>query len=237
VAACAALLVAELVYVTLGFGAGLIAVGTLAMVLSEVRDAVVILLLVNTPVELYVVSNSWRQIEWRGLAQVAAAVTVGLLLGTAVLRWGAPTFLLTLLGCFLVVAGSAFLLLPQPDPRQVPGWAALPVGLSSGVLGGLFGTGGPPLIIYYQMLGTSKTVFRGTLMALFGFMTVIKIPSYWIAELITLPRLWSALAVLPAVILGAWIGNRIHLRLEERTFRRLVSVALVVLGLLLLSRN
>ncbi|MGB6367016.1 MAG: sulfite exporter TauE/SafE family protein, partial [Thermoanaerobaculia bacterium] len=52
--------------------------------------------------------------------------------------------------------------------------------------------------------------------------------------LITTPRLWSALAVLPAVLLGAVAGNSIHLRIEESTFRRLVSVALLVIGLLLL---
>jgi uncharacterized membrane protein YfcA len=46
--------------------------------------------------------------------------------------------------------------------------------------------------------------------------------------------MWSALAVLPAVILGALIGNRIHLRIEESTFRRLVSAALLLIGLLLL---
>jgi uncharacterized membrane protein YfcA len=163
-AACAALFVAELVYVTLGFGAGLIAVGTLVLVLSGVRDAVVILMLVNLPVEIWVVANSWREIAWRGLSKMAAAMVVGLLIGTVILRLGEPTFLLTLLGWFLVVAGSSFLLLiDRWGRRRMPEWASYPVGLVAGALGGLFGTGGPPLIVYYQMLGTEKTVFRGTL--------------------------------------------------------------------------
>jgi uncharacterized membrane protein YfcA len=40
--------------------------------------------------------------------------------------------------------------------------------------------------------------------------------------------------VLPAVIAGAWLGNRLHLRVEETAFRRLVAGGLVVLGALLL---
>jgi uncharacterized membrane protein YfcA len=45
------------------------------------------------------------------------------------------------------------------------------------------------------------------------------------------------LAVFPAVLLGAWIGNRIHLRIDEAVFRRLVSAALVLIGALLLLRR
>jgi uncharacterized membrane protein YfcA len=63
---------------------------------------------------------------------------------------------------------------------------------------------------------------------------VVRVPSYVAFGLVTAPRLWSALVVLPAVVLGAVIGNSIHLRIEENTFRRLVSAALLVIGLLLL---
>ena len=45
----AVILVAQLVYVVFGFGSGLIAVGTLALVFPEIRDVVVILLLVVLP--------------------------------------------------------------------------------------------------------------------------------------------------------------------------------------------
>ncbi len=109
----------------------------------------------------------------------------------------------------------------------MPRWVAGPIGLISGVLTGLFGTGGPPLILYYRLQGVDKAAFRGNLMAIFLLMTVVRVPSYAVFGLITAPRMWSALAVLPAVILGALIGNSIHLRIEEDTFRRLVSAALL----------
>jgi uncharacterized membrane protein YfcA len=38
-------------------------------------------------------------------------------------------------------------------------------------------------------------------------------------------------------MLGAFLGNRIHLRIDEATFRRLVSAALVVIGVTLLARS
>jgi uncharacterized membrane protein YfcA len=54
--------------------------------------------------------------------------------------------------------------------------------------------------------------------------------------LITVPRLWSALAVLPAALLGGWLGHRVHVRVSEGSFRSLVSVALCAIGVLLLFR-
>jgi len=230
---CLVLAVAEAVYVLLGFGAGLIAVGSLALLLPELRDAVVILLLVNLPAELYIVRTSWREISWRGVLILFAGVAVGIPLGSWLLRLGDPRFLLTVLGVFLVMVGAVFVLSPSRRRNHHP-WVAPPVGLLSGVLTGLFGTGGPPLVLYYQLGGADKTAFRGHLMAIFLLMTTVRVPSYAVLGLLNAPRLWSALAVLPAVLLGAFIGNRIHLSLEEDSFRRLVSVAMLVIGLLLL---
>jgi len=225
---------AEAVYVLLGFGAGLIAVGTMALLLPELKDAVVLLLLVNLPAELWVVRSSWQRISWRGVLAIFVGVALGTPIGTSLLRWGDARFLLIVLGVFLVAVGAVFLFIKDTGGRQLPRWVAGPVGVVSGILTGLFGTGGPPLILYYRLQGVDKAAFRGNLMAIFLLMTVVRVPSYAVFGLITAPRLWSALTVLPAVIIGAVIGNSIHLRIEEDTFRRLVSAALLVIGLLLL---
>ena len=65
---CAVLVAAQVVYVTFGFGAGLIAVGSLALVFPDVKDAVVLLLLVNLPAELLVAWHARREVRWRPIA-------------------------------------------------------------------------------------------------------------------------------------------------------------------------
>ncbi len=234
--ACLILVLAEGVYVSFGFGSGLIAVGLMALVMESLRDVVVILLLVNLPVELLVVAASGRKIQWKGILLAALGLLPGIPAGTWMLGLGDPSFLLLLLGAFLVCAGSAFLFLPVHRKWRLPPWAGFTAGLSSGILAGLFGTGGPPIILYYQVQGTAKSVFRGTLMALFFFTTLVRGPTYLAGGLITTPRIWSALAVLPAVGLGAWLGNRVHISLSESAFRRLVSILLILLGLGLFLR-
>lgn len=73
-------------------------------------------------------------------------------------------------------------------------------------------------------------------MAVFLLTGLLRLPAYGIAGLITGDRVLASLAVLPAALLGGWVGHRIHLEVDEATFRRLVSWALVVIGSLLLLR-
>jgi uncharacterized membrane protein YfcA len=236
-AVCLCVLAAETVYVLFGFGAGLIAVGSLAVILPGVQDVVVLLLLVSTPPELFVVWRSRRRITWRGVLAIGLGLAAGVPLGTWILRRGEPAFVLTLLALFLIVVGALFLAVPGRRTVRWPAWTPPATGLLAGVLSGIFGTGGPPLIFYYQLGGAEKAVFRGNLMAIFLLMTLVRVPSYAVAGLLTAPRLVSAAALLPAVALAAWLGNRIHLSLSERTFRRLVSGALVIIGIVLLLRR
>ena len=70
---CAVLMVAQAVYVLFGFGAGLIAVGSLALVITDIQDVVVVLLLVSLPAELMVVVGSWRRVRWRTIGGLAVA--------------------------------------------------------------------------------------------------------------------------------------------------------------------
>jgi len=230
------LAVAQVVYVLFGFGAGLIAVGSLALFMPDLKDAVVLLLLVNIPAELFVVWRARREIRWRGIVVICVALAVGVPAGTAILQLGDPSVVLTILGGFLVVFGGLFLLLPETQRVNEGVGREAGIGLISGLLSGLFGTGGPPLIVYFRLRGIDKSAFRSHLMAIFLVVTAVRLPSYAFSGLLTAERLYSALLVLPAALVGGLIGHRIHLQLSEQQFRRSVSVALALLGVLLLAR-
>lgn len=233
--ACLVLISAELIYVMFGFGSGLIAVGLMALFM-DVVDIVVLVLFVNVPIELWVVRRSSKKIDWRGVLPICGGLVAGVLAGTYLLKEAEPTFVLFVLGCFLVAAGSAFLFVPHGARVRWPFWTGPPVGLGAGVLAGLFGTGGPPVILYYQLAGVEKAVFRGNLMVIFLTASLLRFPMYGVSGLITEARLISAAMLLPAAIFGAWLGNRFHVQLSELRFRQMVSVALCVLGILLLLK-
>ncbi len=236
-ATCGILIIAQLVYVLFGFGSGLIAVGSLALIFPELKDVVVVLLLVNLPAELFVTWQSRRKVRWRPIAALGAGIAMGIPAGAWLLNATEPQIVLQVLGWFLITVGLVFIKLPPGGRITPPAALAPPAGLVSGLLTGLFGTGGPPLIIWYHLTAADKTAFRANLMTIFLLMTVVRVPSYVAGGLVTGPRLFSSLLVMPAVLFGAWLGHRLHVQISERAFRRLVSLLLAVLGAMLLIRH
>ncbi len=231
------LVIAQLVYVLFGFGSGLIAVGSLALIFPEIKDVVVLLLLVNLPAELFVTWKSRQEIRWKPIAGLGVGIAVGIPVGAWLLSTIDAEMILTVLGWFLVAVGIVFVKLPSGGRFVPPAAAAPPTGLISGVLTGLFGTGGPPVIIWYHLAAVGKSAFRANLMTIFLLMTFIRVPSYAVNGLVTVPRMWSSVMVMPAVLFGAWLGHRLHLQISEQTFRRLVSLLLTALGVVLLIKG
>ncbi|MBT3221109.1 MAG: hypothetical protein HN348_18670 [Proteobacteria bacterium] len=74
-------------------------------------------------------------------------------------------------------------------------------------------------------------------MAIFMCVSIVRLPSYAVAGLITGPRLWSALTMVPALVLGMWLGNRVQVEMSDERFRQVVSVGLVIIGLMLLVQH
>jgi uncharacterized membrane protein YfcA len=234
---CLIILMAQTIYVLFGFGLGLITVGLMALFIQPVTNVIVLILFIALPAEIYVVYQSWKNISWRGLFIIAAGVAIGTVLGTLILKYGNPNFILTILAFFLIGSGIIFLIAQSDFVVHWPSWCSPLIGISAGLLDGMFGTGGPPLILYYQLSGMKKEAFRGHLMTLFLLMALVRYPAYALSGLITQPRFMSAVYVFPTILIGIWLGNRIHIRISEKRFRKMVSFGLIVLGIILLIKQ
>jgi uncharacterized membrane protein YfcA len=171
-------------------------------------------------------------------------------LGTEMLAAGNVAWLKRLLGAVVVAAGVWFLQQERrrarlekagpanedERPPQTGGrtWTSLPAGLAAGTLAGLFGTGGPPVIVYLKAYRLNKGAFRATLLWYFLLAGGLRIATYLRAGLLTGREVRSALWLLPASLAGMLLGMAIHRRLPERHFAIVVSVLLIFLGALLL---
>jgi uncharacterized membrane protein YfcA len=110
--------------------------------------------------------------------------------------------------------------------------AAWIAGALSGALGGLVGNQGG--IRSAAMLGfeVPKESFVATATAIALFVDAARLPVYLATEWHEITRIWPfVLAATIAVVIGTVLGTGVLGRLPERTFRRVLAVLLVALGI------
>jgi uncharacterized protein len=125
----------------------------------------------------------------------------------------------------------------QPESRTVPRLLSPLAAWLSGVVGAVFGTMATVFFaMYLDARSMAKTAFRATMSAMLLTLCVLRGIGYYAVGEFT-REVWIAFAMaLPLMLIGIWAGDRIHVKLSELAFKRLVCVVLVICGVPLLLR-
>ncbi|MHB1619594.1 MAG: sulfite exporter TauE/SafE family protein [Sulfuricella sp.] len=216
-----------------GFGSGLIAVPLLAHFLP-LQFVVPFVLVLDFTASIALGGKSREQIDWNELKPLLPFGAVGVMLGVALLIHMPREPLLVGLGIFVLIFGARTLLNIHGENPISRLWA-IPAGLTGGTVGALFGTGGPPYIVYLSHRLKDKAKLRATFSGLFIFDGGLRLVSFLATGLLLQDGMFTALlAALPIMALGLYLGHRVHLGISSRQMLRLVGLLLVGSGLSLL---
>ena len=228
-----------------GFGFALIAVPPLTLVLGDPHLVIPLELLMATFCVMVLSANKLRFIKEPAVIFIVIGMFAGIPVGAYVLANFEAGLLKKILGAVVILFGAHIYLEASRD-RDPKTWdsigrsggiiVAIVVGVLSGIAGGMFGTSGPPLVIYVDHFAKDKSAFRAQLLVLFLLNDLFRIPLYVRYSLMTLDILKFALWLLPAVCVGLFLGSRMHFEVSEKTFGRAVAAMLCISGVLLLIR-
>jgi uncharacterized membrane protein YfcA len=137
------------------------------------------------------------------------------------------------LGVFLAVYGAYALLAPRLPHIDAGRGAETMVGLIGGIMGGIGGFCGVAPAIWSQLRGWPKDTARSFYQP---FIVVAHITTIAALGTVALDRraLVMFVLALPALALGAWTGWSIYGRLDDRRFRQMFAVLLIVSGVVLI---
>ena len=217
-----------------GFGSGLIAVPLLSMV-APVSAVVPVLVPLDYVGSASQSVHNVGRVAWREILTLLPFSLVGVAFGVLFLRNAPTTVLSRALGAFVIVY-AVYRLLPTP-PLPDSRLAAIVCGLFGGLVGTLFGTGGPFYAIYFTLRRLDKEAFRATFSANFLIDGGFRIAAYAFAGFFGWETLKWFVVGLPLMAAGLYIGGRLHVGLTQRDFVRLVSVILLASGTALLLRG
>lgn len=217
-----------------GFGSGLIAVPLLALLLP-VQLIVPVLGLLSYSGTIYQSYSLRDSVRWAELWPLLPFSLAGIVIALWLLVSLDSSVLALVLG-IIVSTYALYTLLPD---RILSGgrWWAVPAGGLAGLVGALFGTGGPFYVIYLRLRQLDKTGFRATIAMIFLADGAFRISGYAVTGLYDSRVLMLVLVLYPVLFMGMYAGHHLHLRISQQLFNRLISLLLLLSGIVLVIKS
>ena len=231
-------LAAGLVKGIVGLGLPTIVLGMLAIPLGITQAIAVLLVpsLVTNAVQGF--SGPTPLATCKRLWPLLAAASLGILVGTGALARSTGSGPAVALGVLIALHGAISLLAPPlPHPGRHERWLSPVTGLLNGLITGFTGSAILPGVLFFQALGLDKERLVQGMGLLFCVSTAVLMVAFTQHRLLTAElALLSTLALVPA-LLGLWLGAKVRRRIAEERFRRLLFMALIVLGVAIVWRT
>lgn len=215
-----------------GFGLALVSMALLPAV-TGIRLATPLVALVAIAIETVLVIRYRQSLDVRAIWKVVLAALIGTPLGVLFLSKVDERIALALLG--IVIAGYAvYALFGLKLPKLEGSFWAYASGLIGGMLGGAYNTSGPPVIVYADCRRWPPDVFKSNLQGYFIISSIAVVVSHALNGNLT-PEVWRLFWwTTPFIAVGLIAGLSLDRLLNPATFRRIVLVLLVVMGIRLI---
>lgn len=218
-----------------GFGSGLIAIPLLALIMP-LTVAVPLVVFLD-----YVASASHgmkdrTEIQWREILTLLPFTAIGVITGLYFFHTVDASVLAQALGVFILLYALYTLFVKEGAAVTSRYWSA-PAGALGGMVGTLFGTGGPFYVAYLKRRGLPKTEFRATFATIFLLDGAGRLSGYLGGGFFDFDWLLLAALALPIMAIGLFLGGKVHTSISQRAFHIAVCSLLVVSGLSLLLRH
>jgi len=219
-----------------GFGGGLgvMAVPLMALVISPVQAAAILLpiLCVMDLVALWKFRGKW---VWPELKILLPASLIGIVIGTLLFEYMTASLVRLIIGVVAIAFTMHFWINKQranstdlPDyPRSYGLMGASVAGFTSFVAH----SGGPPISMYLLRRPLDRTDFAATAIVFFAVVNYVKLVPYaWLGQL-DIDNLKTSAALVILAPIGVLTGAWLHKRVSDRIFFAIVYLLLFVVGI------
>lgn len=212
-----------------GFGSALIIVPITAAVFGP-RLAVPAVVAIHLITSLQLMPQAMRDVDWGRVAPLSIAGSLAVPVGAWVLVTQDSEMIRKAISVLIIVF-AVMLMRGWRYNGKINGWVMAGAGLAGGVITGAATIGGPP-VVAFLMAGPFKAAQnRAAIILYFVFIQLVAIAMYWLGGLLSWPIVGVCILVMPPLMAGMWIGQRMFAKASEDGFRRVALVFLLAIGI------
>jgi uncharacterized membrane protein YfcA len=176
-----------------------------------------------------VLLGTWRTVQVRTVGALIPGATIGVFLGTVLLRALDPSIIKFTAGTVVLLFAISLLRGWRIDAVHHPLAAPL-AGLASGTLSTSAGMSGPPVVLLFTTRRYDMQQFRGSVTAYFYYVNAIALSLLIVRGIVGAEELHVVVRLLPAAILGRFAGKLLLRWVSQAHFRRITLVLLMATG-------
>ena len=212
-----------------GFGAAMVMTPAFSALYGP-AIGISLCLLLEIAVAFPLLPRALKYVDGHRIGLLLVAAVFGAPIGNLVLTEVAPEpmrwtiSLIVLVAVALLASGWRFHGKPRPT-------TTLAAGGVSGFLNGLSGMAGPPIVFYYLAGNETAERVRANLTTYFIFVDLMTLAVFAGRDLIGWQTAVQAVWLIPAVIAGGLLGERLFPLASERFYRRLAFTLLVAVAI------
>ena len=217
-----------------GGGIGVMAVPMMALAISPVQAAAILLpiLCLMDLFGIWAYRGRWL---WPELRLLLPAAMVGIGIGTLLFEYMSPAVIRLLLGLIAIVFTVQHWINRRAGSDQRPKALSPSVGILAAVAGGFTSfvahSGGPPISMYLLRRNIDRTSFVATTVFLFLVINYVKlIPYAWLGQFEP-ANLSTSLALAPLAPIGIYTGVWLHNHVTDRLFYQIAYFLLFIVGI------
>jgi uncharacterized membrane protein YfcA len=106
--------------------------------------------------------------------------------------------------------------------------AAIFVGIVSGFLGGSTSLNGPPVALFFMNQQQEKETLRKNIVHYFCFANIATLIIMYLMKTLDINAFIESIYVVPGVLIGAWIGEKVFVKISMSVFRK-ISITIIFL--------
>ncbi|MFN8576492.1 MAG: sulfite exporter TauE/SafE family protein [Candidatus Sericytochromatia bacterium] len=228
-------LLANIVEAISGFGSVIIAV-TLGANLYDIDKLISILLPISLCLSTYIVTKHHKFIRFNFIMkEILPFMTSGLIVGLIILNYFPVSSLKNIYGVLVLILSIKelyFMLVHKNKERkELPSLISAISIFLAGIVHGLYASGGPLLVYGLSSKKLDKDVFRVTLSTIWLIFNLTLFIVYLFTNRVSIENLKISAFLIPTLILGIYVGEKVHHKINERVFRISVFSILLIAGL------
>ena len=228
---CAITVISSFIQGTTGFGFGIFAMIFLPHILLY-TEANVLSTMLSSLTSLLVCVVGFKKINWKNTVFPVLGCVISTYLAVAFIKTQSSEMLSLLLGVALFLLSIYFFFFSDKIKIRPTWYAGLIAGILSGIMGGMFSIGGPPVVVYYMQSEDDPKSYVTTISAYFVLSGIVSIASKAAMGFVTSYVLWGLVIGIIGMVIGSFAGKRVRDKVKPKMMRKIVYGFMAISGII-----